>query len=242
MTVTPSDLYQQLRASGDPPLVAAAAVAIAGRESGYNEQATSGYRPNTGDYFSTGLFQINLGSKWGPGGPYGGTQDIHGSQLVNARLTNDPYSFLRTVPGSIAGFNLLYNADGLSPWKGQGGHWSDGTNLAAAAAASGGEVSLADLQNYAGSAGSAGEAGVGGAGSSTATSGAAAATGKGGCPEGNLVTFPSIIPNITRCEGRALLGAASLAAGALVIVFGFLAMGFSSKAGQQVISVVGAAK
>lgn len=60
----------------------------------------------------------------------------------------------------------------------------------------------------------------------------------GGCPEGNLVTFPGPIPNISRCEGRALLGAASLAGGALIMVLGAIAM---SKTATGAVASIGAA-
>lgn len=62
-----------------------------------------------------------------------------------------------------------------------------------------------------------------------ASSGYAAPTTQsgGGCPEGNLITFPGPIPNISRCEGRALLGATTMAGGLLLILvgLGFVAIG-----------------
>jgi hypothetical protein len=56
--VKPADLYKMLTAQGVDPVHAAALVAIAGRESGYNPAAHNG-NAGTGDN-SYGLFQINL--------------------------------------------------------------------------------------------------------------------------------------------------------------------------------------
>lgn len=61
-------------------------------------------------------------------------------------------------------------------------------------------------------------------------------TGKviGGCPEGNLVTLPSALPNITKCEGRALLGAASLVAGVILIGVGLGVLALGTRPGQAI--------
>jgi len=141
-TVAPTQLYQDLRRSGAAPLVAASFVAIAGRESSYNLNANSGCRPGTGDFFSTGLFQINLGAKWGPGCG-GGSPDIHGSAMAQLLGTNDPLAALETEAGAIAGARQLYQQSGLGPWVGFNNIGSQA--LANAANASGGEVSLAQM-------------------------------------------------------------------------------------------------
>lgn len=66
-----------------------------------------------------------------------------------------------------------------------------------------------------------------------------------GCPEGNLIhiRMPSIIPNIdiTRCQGRAMLGAFALTSGTLLIVVGLGFVAIGGKTGQQVAGLVGAA-
>jgi hypothetical protein len=119
-----TSLYQKLRASGLDPAHAAAGVAIAGRESSYNASA---HNPNrsTGDD-SYGLFQINK---------------LNG---MHSQYSNDS---LLTVEGSVAAFADMVKNSGLQPWGGyKGVAWSNGTNLQNAVAASGGEVTLADLQ------------------------------------------------------------------------------------------------
>jgi len=82
--------------------------------------------------------------------------------------------------------------------------------------------------------GAAGGAGlIGGGGSS------------GGCPEGNLFSGPSIplvgsAFNLTRCQGRALLGAASLVAGGILLLVGLGFIGIGSRAGKAVAAPIAA--
>jgi hypothetical protein len=56
------------------------------------------------------------------------------------------------------------------------------------------------------------------------------------CPEGDLLTLPSILPNITKCEGRAFLGAVCLAGGVLLVILGVAVMAAGTKAGRSVIA------
>lgn len=124
-SVDPHALYQQLRAQGLDPRHAAALVAIAGRESGYNPGAHNG-NAATGDN-SYGLFQINL---------------------LNGMHSQYSPQMLSTPEGSVQAGAALVKADGLQPWGGyKGVAWSNGTNLQGAVDASGGEVTLQDLQN-----------------------------------------------------------------------------------------------
>lgn len=126
-SVDPKTLYQQLKAQGLDPIHAAALVAIAGRESGYRPDAHNG-NASTGDN-SYGLFQINL---------LGG---MH-SQFSPEQLT--------TADGSVAAAASLVKSGGLQPWGGyKGAAWSQGTNLQAAADATGGEVTVGQLQGLA---------------------------------------------------------------------------------------------
>jgi hypothetical protein len=128
-SVDPKQLYSMLRQAGLDPLHAAAGVAIAGRESSYNASAHNN-NPSTGDN-SYGLFQINL---------LGG---MH-SQFSPSDLL--------TVGGSVNAFaSMVGGNEGLRPWGGyKGMSWAYNTNLPAAAAASGGEVSVQDLEKLAG--------------------------------------------------------------------------------------------
>lgn len=148
----PAMIYQRLLANGVDPTGAAALTAIAGRESGYNASAESGYRPGTGDFFSTGLFQENLGAAYGPGGTpgkYAGTQDIHGGALAKQFGTKDPYGALYgNVENDVRAAAQLYKTGGLAPWKAGQGNWSTniGQNfLQGAVDASGGQVTMAQL-------------------------------------------------------------------------------------------------
>lgn len=123
-SVDPSLLYQQLKAQGLDPVHAAALVAIAGRESGYDPTAHNG-NTSTGDN-SFGLFQINK---------------LNG---MHAQWSDQQ---LLTPEGSVAAAAALVKSGGLQPWGGyKGVAWSQGTNLQAAVDASGGEVTLAQLQ------------------------------------------------------------------------------------------------
>lgn len=73
----------------------------------------------------------------------------------------------------------------------------------------------------------------------------------GGCPEGNVFSLKapgsglplvgSLAPSLTltKCEGRALLGAACLVAGAVLLVGGLAVMGLSSRAGRGAAQLVG---
>ncbi len=128
--VTPEQVYKALRAQGIDAVHAAALTAIAGRESGYKTAAYNGNHA-TGDE-SHGLFQINLlNGGWGP-------------TLQKAGV--DP-SQLGTLEGSAKAAKVLLGSSGLTPWGGyRGDVWSKGTNLQAAVAASGGEVTLEQLQ------------------------------------------------------------------------------------------------
>jgi|SRR5215471_9260501 len=123
--VSPADLFAKLRAKGLSPQLAAAGVAIASRESGFNAAQTNN-NPGTGDY-SSGLFQINQ---------IGG---MH-SQFSTASL--------RTVDGSVDAFAQMAGGGDLSPWGGyKGVPWYHGVsqgNLAQAAALAG--MSVQQLQ------------------------------------------------------------------------------------------------
>lgn len=82
-----------------------------------------------------------------------------------------------------------------------------------------------------------GDSGTTGTGGTTATETAAS----GGCPEGNLITFPGPIPNISRCEGRALLGGACLIAGVGILLVGLALIASGTKTGQAITGAAGAA-
>lgn len=124
-SVDPHALYLSLKAQGLDPAHAAALVAIAGRESSYNPTAHNG-NAGTGDN-SYGLFQINL---------LGG---------MHSQFTPDQLS---TTDGSVAAAASLVKQSGLQPWGGyKGDPWSKGTNLQAAVDASGGEVTLQQLES-----------------------------------------------------------------------------------------------
>lgn len=130
--IDPSTLYTALIQKGLSPAMAAAGVAIAGRESSYSPSAYNGNR-NTGDD-SYGLFQINLLN--------GGWTDF-----LKAHGMSDPASALRTAQGSIDAFTWIAQSSGLNPWGGyKGANWYDGTNLEHAVAASGNAVSIDDLE------------------------------------------------------------------------------------------------
>lgn len=123
-SVDPKQLYAELKAQGVDPVHAAALVAIAGRESGYSPTAHNG-NASTGDN-SYGLFQINL---------------------INGEHSQFSPEQLSTAQGSITAAAQLVKSGGLQPWGGyRGTPWSQGTNLQAAVDASGGEVTLAQLQ------------------------------------------------------------------------------------------------
>lgn len=130
--VAPEALYQALRGQGLPPAAAAALVSIAGRESSYSPTAYNGDR-STGDD-SYGLFQINLlNGGWAP--------------YLEAHGMRDPAQSLRTVAGSVEAAALIYKNSGLNPWGGYKGEaWHNGTDMNAGVNASGGEVTLADLE------------------------------------------------------------------------------------------------
>ena len=123
-SVDPHNLYKMLRAQGLDPAHAAALVAIAGRESNYNPAAFNG-NAATGDR-SFGLFQINK---------LGGMHAQYSDQS------------LLTPEGSVVAAADLVKNGGLQPWGGyKGMPWSYNTNLQAAVDASGGEVTLAQLE------------------------------------------------------------------------------------------------
>lgn len=122
--VDPASLYAMLKAQGLDPVHAAALVAIAGRESGYDPAAFNGDR-STGDE-SYGLFQINK---------LGG---------MHSQWSGDE---LKTVEGAVSAAATLVEQSGLHPWGGyKGVSWSRGTDLDAAAAATSGEVTVGQLQ------------------------------------------------------------------------------------------------
>ncbi len=122
--VKPSDLYKQLRSEGVDPLHAAALVSIAGRESGYDPAAHNG-NAGTGDN-SYGLFQINL---------------------INGEHSQFSPQMLSTTQGSAAAAAQLVKGGGLSAWGPyKGVSWSNGTNLQTGVDASGGEVTLPQLE------------------------------------------------------------------------------------------------
>jgi hypothetical protein len=125
-------LYKALLAAGLPPTAAAAFVSIAGRESGYNTSAHNGNR-GTGDD-SYGLFQINLlNGGW--------------TSFLKAHGLSNPAKDLTTLEGSVKAAAAIYASSGLHPWGGyKGVPWWNGTNLDAGAAASGGQVTTADMQ------------------------------------------------------------------------------------------------
>lgn len=126
-SVDPKTLYQELKAQGLDPIHAAALVAIAGRESGYNAAAHNG-NASTGDN-SYGLFQINL---------------------INGEHSQFSPEMLTTPQGSVSAAASLVKSGGLQPWGGyKGAAWSAGTNLQAAADATGGEVTVGQLQGLA---------------------------------------------------------------------------------------------
>lgn len=134
--VSPTQLYGALTAAGLDPVAAAAFVSIAGRESGYNTGAHNGNRA-TGDD-SYGLFQINLLN--------GGWTDF-----LKAHGLANPAQDLQTLDGSVRAAVAIYGSSGLHPWGGyKGMPWSYSTNLQAGADASGGAVSVQDLQNLGG--------------------------------------------------------------------------------------------
>ncbi len=126
--VSPSQLYQALKAAGVPPVAAAQLVAIAGRESGYKTGAHNG-NAGTGDD-SYGLFQVNLlNGGW--------------TNFLKAHGMNDPRSELTTLEGSVKAAAAIYGSSGLHPWGGyKGMPWSYSTDPSVGAAASGGEVDL----------------------------------------------------------------------------------------------------
>lgn len=130
--VAPAALYQALRGQGLAPAAAGALVSIAGRESGFRPDAYNGNHA-TGDD-SYGLFQINLlNGGWAP------FLEQHGMR--------DPAQSLRTVSGAAEAAALIYKHSGLNPWGGyKGDPWHQGTNMQTGVDASGGEVSLADLE------------------------------------------------------------------------------------------------
>lgn len=68
-----------------------------------------------------------------------------------------------------------------------------------------------------------------------------ASSSSGGCPEGDLIylRMPSIIPNIhvTRCQGRAMLGAVALVGGGGLIVVGLAFMAANTRSVQRVASM-----
>lgn len=130
--VNPTQLYGALTAAGLPPTAAAAFVSIAGRESGYNTGAFNG-NAGTGDK-SYGLFQINLlGGGW--------------TNFLQAHGIANPAQDLLTEEGAVRAAAAIYGASGLHPWGGyKGVPWWNGTNLDAGAQASGGAVTVQDLQ------------------------------------------------------------------------------------------------
>lgn len=134
--VAPSQLYGALTAAGLDPVTAAGFVAIAGRESGYNTNAHNGNR-STGDD-SYGLFQINLLNG-------GWTSFLQAHGLAN------PAQDLQTLEGSVRAVAAIYGSSGWNPW-GPYKHVSPfySTNLQAGVDASGGAVTLQDLQNIGG--------------------------------------------------------------------------------------------
>lgn len=130
--IAPPALYAALIQKGLSPAMAAAGVAIAGRESSYSPAAHND-NANTGDD-SYGLFQVNLlNGGW--------------TKFLQDHGMSDPASALRTAQGSIDAFAWIAGSSGLNPWGGyKGANWYDGTNLDNAVAASGGKVTLDDLQ------------------------------------------------------------------------------------------------
>lgn len=122
--VTPQQVYQALRAQGLSPQVAAAFTSIAGRESGFNLGAHNG-NAGTGDD-SYGLFQINL---------------------INGEHSQFNPGMLTTLNGAAQAAAEMYNQSGFQPWGGyKGVPWSNGVNLQTGVDASGGEVTLQQLE------------------------------------------------------------------------------------------------
>lgn len=130
--IQPAALYSALLEKGLSPAMAAAGVAIAGRESSYSPAAHND-NASTGDD-SYGLFQVNLlNGGW--------------TKFLQDHGMSDPASALRTAQGSIDAFSWIAQSSGLNPWGGyKGANWYDGTNLDNAVAASGGAVSIDQLQ------------------------------------------------------------------------------------------------
>jgi hypothetical protein len=128
--VDPAKLYQLLKANGLDPAHAAAFVAIAGRESGYNA-GNANLNAGTGDQ-SYGLFQVNK---------IGG---MHPQYSVD---------MLQTAEGSAQAAADMYKNGGSRPWgpyKGMSWLYNTQDFWNTASQASGGEVSvdqIAALQN-----------------------------------------------------------------------------------------------
>jgi len=153
-------IYDEATSLGASPVVAAMLAAIPGRESNYNSEAESGLRASTGDYYSTGLYQENLGSEYGPGAepPAGLTSpdNIHGSQ-VQQLLGGSAYDDLYGNPtNDVRAALALVAQDGFSPWRPQGADSAlegvPASAIQSALAASNGTVSLSQLEAAAGGA------------------------------------------------------------------------------------------
>lgn len=153
-------IYDEATSLGASPVVAAVLAAIPGRESSYDASAESGLRASTGDYYSTGLYQENLGAAYGPGEtPPAGLQspdNIHGSQ-VQQLLGGAAYDDLFGNPANdVRAALALVAQDGFRPWRPQGASTAlEGVPASAiqgALAAANGAVSLSQLEAAAGGA------------------------------------------------------------------------------------------
>lgn len=124
-SVSPAALYKALRAQGLDPVHAAAFVAVAGRESGYQTGAHNPDR-STGDN-SYGLFQVNL---------------------LNGMHSQYSPEMLGTLEGSAQAAAEMFKSGGTNPWGPyKGVSWLANTNgfWQTAADASGGEVTAEQI-------------------------------------------------------------------------------------------------
>lgn len=172
--LSPQAVYQYLIQAGATPVVAAAFTSIAGRESGFDPSAHNG-DASTGDD-SVGLFQINLLN-----GGWTSFLQQHGMQ--------NPRAALATPQGAAQAALWIYQSSGMNPWGGyKGMPWSYNTDLNVGVAASGGKVSLGDLQAFHGG-------GAGGTVSPQAsfsgTDATSSATGVGATPAAAKFNLPA---------------------------------------------------
>lgn len=189
---------------------------------------SGGYSPNSagGKYNPLNVVTQSNDKHTGAGGSQGNIADF-GSLADGVAATARLFTGNKNAAGILAGLRATDQPATFTGIQRFYGTWGGSINFGAAPPNT--------------STGTPGTSSGSGSGSGSATTPPGAQPAVAGCPEGNLITFPGPIPNISHCNGRALLGAASIAAGVALIA---LAASFALKGqlARAALSTVGVSR